>query len=422
MTPSRKPGVFLGCLLLAAAGSAAALEPAYLDEVPSPERVLRDFKGEDRLDTLALQLGALARLNRIVVEMAGARYYTPGQYPTPDEARILQAIRAASEPLAAEAQGSFDPALTGADTPRAEWRRSVDRYRNSADVYDRLMDLYFSAQFREAHGARLAERGATIDAARTAEERGRRALAGEAEPVAPKDRTWAVVVAGAMLLLLVLGNLHLLLPIRVGASDPHVLRIGRKRYRLNWARGIVTDYAKRDEVKESWYTRRNSRGEEEQHRTITTTQHERFVLAGPSPAEMHVTSVSGVQRLHERFEGRAGHDVTAVWVALKGGGRHLCFYDWTRNAFVAHQATWGVLDDITSLRHWTVVPAAVLGGVIGATTGAFGFLQTPGFPTIAGATVAALAWFIGFRLLAWRRRATFERDVLASLIPRLGNA
>ena len=248
---TRRPAIFLGCLLLVALNTAAALEPPYLDEMPNPQRVLRDFKGRDRLDTLALQLGALARLSRIVVEMAGTRYYTPGQYPTADEARILQAIRAASEPLLAEAEGTFDPKLTGADTPRAEWRRSVARYRESAEVYQRLMDLYFSPQFRKLHGAMLAERGATIDNARAAQERGRRALAGEPEPIAPKDWTWALVLAGAMLLLLVLGNLHLLLPMRIGASDPHVLRVGLKSYRLDWVAGVVTVYSKKDEVKQA---------------------------------------------------------------------------------------------------------------------------------------------------------------------------
>jgi hypothetical protein len=421
MTPSHKAGVLLGCLLLAASGSAAALEPAYLDEMPSPERVLRDFKGEDRLDTLALQLGAMARLNRIVVEMAGARYHTPGQYPTPDEARILASIRAASEPLAAEAEATFDPALTGADTPRAEWRRSVARYRNSGDVYDRLMELYFSPQFRDAHGASLAERGATIDAARDAEERGRRALAGEPEPVAPKDRTWALVFGGAMLLWLVLGNLHLLLPIRVDASDPHVLRIGLKRHRLGSATGVLTDYAKKDEVKEVVYTRRNARGDEEHHSTYSTTHHESFVLAGPSPAEIHVASVAAVQRLYDRFDGRAGNRVTAVWASLKDADRYLRFYDWTRNAVVEHQATWGALEEMTPLRYWTVVPAAVLGAVIGATTGTFGSRDAPEFSAVATAAVAALAWYIGCRLLAWRRRATFARE-LTPLIQRLGNA
>ena len=70
-------------------------------------------------------------------------------------------------------------------------------------------------------------------------------------------------------------------------------------------------------------------------------------------------------------------------------------------------------------RKWN--PAA-LGAVIGATTGIFGFLQTPGFPSIAGALFAALAWYIGFRVLAWRRRTAFARDELAPFIQRLGTA
>jgi len=67
----------LACLCLMAL-PCAALEPAYLGDMPDPVRVTRDFAGEDRLDTLALQVAALSRLNRILLEMAGQRRYQPG--------------------------------------------------------------------------------------------------------------------------------------------------------------------------------------------------------------------------------------------------------------------------------------------------------------------------------------------------------
>ena len=226
----------------------AALEPAYLSEMPDPKRVPQDFVGADRLDTLALQIAALGRLSRIVVEMAGDRYHTPGQYPTPDEQRVLNSIRAVSEPLGAEAEATFDPKLTGADTPRAEWRRKVSRYQASPELYTQLMERYFSPAFSDAHLASLADKDATLHAVREQEARGRRALAGEPEPVPARDYTLPLAIGAAMSLLVVLGNLHLLRRIRISARDPHVLRVGLKRHRLDWATGVVTSY--------SWHRRR----------------------------------------------------------------------------------------------------------------------------------------------------------------------
>ena len=81
-----------------------------------------------------------------------------------------------------------------------------------------------------------------------------------------------------------------------------------------------------------------------------------------------------------------------------------------------------MLERLTPLRPWTVVPAFVLGWIVGDVTGVFGFLKTPGFPALAMALLAALAWLIGFRVLAWHRRRTFARDELTSLVARLGDA
>src|SRR6266540_89693 len=81
--------ISLSGLLLLAPLPCRALEPDYLREWPDPQRVIQDIKGKDRMDTLARQSGALIRLRLIVKEMAGARYHTPGQYPTADERRIL---------------------------------------------------------------------------------------------------------------------------------------------------------------------------------------------------------------------------------------------------------------------------------------------------------------------------------------------
>ena len=80
--------VTLGLALVAQ--TSGALEPPYLDEWPDPERVVQDFRGDDELDTLARQIGALRRLNTMLRDLAGDRESTDAF--TPDEMRIMQAI------------------------------------------------------------------------------------------------------------------------------------------------------------------------------------------------------------------------------------------------------------------------------------------------------------------------------------------
>ena len=162
------------------------------------------------------------------------------------------------------------------------------------------MDRYFSPAFRDAHRASMASKDAAVSAVRNQEARGRRALAGEPEPLPEKDRTKALAFGAAMILLLALGNLHLLRRIRVGAKDPHVLRVGLKRYRLDWATGVVADYRQREEVKETVYVRKDARGNEVRNSGFTTHRYEDFVLDGSAgPEEIHVLRVfDGMAGLH----------------------------------------------------------------------------------------------------------------------------
>lgn len=116
---------FIGCLLLATVRPANAVEPAYLADWPSVERVLADHQGADRSDTLARQMAALHQLSQSIDELAGPRRWREGY--TPDELRLRSLYEAAAERIRDEAHAKLPnelgPGFHGpfAKAPLREW-------------------------------------------------------------------------------------------------------------------------------------------------------------------------------------------------------------------------------------------------------------------------------------------------------------
>ncbi len=92
-----------------------SLHPAYLSEMPAPERVLREVKGSDADDTVARQLGALLQFNKMIEDMAWEleRRYTDAL--TGDEQRLRAEYMAAFKQLRATVQDKTFRALRGYD-------------------------------------------------------------------------------------------------------------------------------------------------------------------------------------------------------------------------------------------------------------------------------------------------------------------
>ena len=113
-----------------------------MSEFPDPQRVIEDFQGADRLDTLALQMAALTRLNRFVPEMAGPRYNTARAINTrqPTSNACRNAIHAAATPLDAEVGALLGTGPRPPGTPRGEWYAKFEAYQYSDELYQRLMD------------------------------------------------------------------------------------------------------------------------------------------------------------------------------------------------------------------------------------------------------------------------------------------
>jgi len=92
-----------------------SMKPAYLSEMPSPERVMREVKGSDADDTVARQLGALLQFNKMIEDMAWEleRRYTDAL--TGDEQRLRTEYMSAFKQLRATVPDKTFKALRGYD-------------------------------------------------------------------------------------------------------------------------------------------------------------------------------------------------------------------------------------------------------------------------------------------------------------------
>ncbi len=384
------------CLVVSPAG---ALDPAYLGELPDPLRITRDFQGTDRLDTLALQVAALTRLNRLVTEMAGDRYYTPRKFPTPDETRVIAAIRAAATPLGAEAEATFDPKARGADTPRAQWRRKVAAYERSDELYARLMQLYFSPAFRDAHAVKLVAKSDAQSAARADLERGRRELAGEREPALVASHALELWIGVAALALLVLGSLKLLRVPTISVRAPYRFRVGLARHTIEATTGMIANYTHREvigkqpvQIYDPGYVR--------QSRDVTMEAYEDFTLDEAGRSEpIHLAAFYPYAGLPV-FVQNVGQRTTALWATIGRERRYLLFHG--QRGPERHGAGKATLAQLFPRPTWTVVPALVLGFVVGD------LVVATEFSGALAVFVALAVWGGLMKFLTWHRSGAFE--------------
>ena len=365
--------------LLGLARNAAAADPSYLAGFPDPQRITQDFKGKDRLDTLALQVAALTRLDLIVTQMAGNRRYTP------DEKRVTAAIRSAAERLAAEAEAAFDPNARGTNSPREQWRAKVRAYDNEA-THARLMQLYFTPAFRAELTAKLQARDA----------RGKRAP--DAKP-APSGKVREALVGATMLVLCVLGGYRLLRRPTVTTTAPHRLRVGFRRYTIAAATGTIANYSHR-EVK--------GRQDFSSNATDTGRSYfveERFTLDGPQRREaFHLVSYSQVE---PRLGNRVGQQATVLWTTKAGARLFLSIYVHGERDAERLGAATVTSQELLSRPWWTIVPAVVLAYVIGDLT------VGSEYSGAIGGLIAMVVWEIVVRVLLTSR----SRSLLDHVVP-----
>jgi len=80
--------VFALAFCIVAGGQSSATNPAYLSEMPSPDRVMREVQGTDAMDTSARQMGALWQLYKMIADMVYGLEHRYENKLTPDENRL----------------------------------------------------------------------------------------------------------------------------------------------------------------------------------------------------------------------------------------------------------------------------------------------------------------------------------------------
>jgi tetratricopeptide (TPR) repeat protein len=149
------------------------MQPAYLSEMPSVERVKAEIRGKDRLDTAARQMGAFWQLRRIIELLAGPRIYRGA---TPDENRLIGAY---NNGYASVAQ-PIERTLPRSDRPA--WFDLHTKYELDAAFREELLNRFFSQRFRDTFRQAVAQEIAR-QRARAAQQRT------QSRPVIPARRS-----------------------------------------------------------------------------------------------------------------------------------------------------------------------------------------------------------------------------------------
>lgn len=409
-----------------------AQEANYLAEMPASQRVIADFAGgRDELDTLARQTGALQRLHRMVGELGGRRYATQGA--TPAERTRQQDYAEAAGLLRQRALDRFGAGPHAINSPRARWVGSVDRYERSGDVYTTLL-AYFSPAVQAQHRAQMAAMGQAQAEGRALINQGLRELGGETgsewEQQSPESRQGAIAWISLLSLLLGLGILRELLPVKVTGGTIPSLRVGLRRYRLNTVTGTLGNWRAELKSTTTFWERHEAGGGVRRWTTNESVMTEHFDLDGPQG-----TGNVQIAHLVPPFPRTAEQHADLVSQSLLGSlqGQPLSMLlvtrRWRRRGttvmfrrpggeYVATALTDPVVDRLVSVRAWTFWPAAMLGFVIAASTGVLsGVLggTSPNLRGMFGFFIAGLLWFGLFAMASHIRGKRFT----ARQLPRL---
>ncbi len=113
---------------------AQTLNPWYMHEMPSVERVMKDTQAGDPVETAARQMGAFLQLKKIIEDAAGPRFFSRTNGLTPDELRIRQGYYTAYYQISQS-------------KPEYKTLSAMRGYDISPQFRDELFHRYFSAAF-----------------------------------------------------------------------------------------------------------------------------------------------------------------------------------------------------------------------------------------------------------------------------------
>ncbi len=128
--------------------------PAYLKQMPEPDRVMADIQGADSLDTAARQAAALNRLSDVVMRLSGQADTPGGPRLTAEESRVYSGYRNAALSVDLTVYRSIDPdneQRSDDNSQRNQWNRLRDRYAEDDAFISALLQRYLTPDLQEKY-------------------------------------------------------------------------------------------------------------------------------------------------------------------------------------------------------------------------------------------------------------------------------
>lgn len=353
----RLPHAVAALLLLLASFTAGALEPAWLDEMPSIERVLRDTVGGDPLDTKALQAAAFSHLRKAIEDL-GDRRRVSGYLP--DEKRLIEAYGGRYFQLQEEAKALTGPPDGTSDSPWARWLAQEGRYERDQAVRAEILTRYLSAETRTRLNVTNAATDARVRESRREIMRGLGHEVSFWDEMEPQEQQQALGFATVMLALFGVLMIREMRTFGLRRSDPMTLQTGFRRYALRIATGIVENYAKWVDTTKTTTVTRHETGQTSTSVSYRSVTHEVFTLRwNGGEHAVHV--------LNAHLDVANGSLVTAVWGVRprKDSGDYFIFFDRSTGRRLP---IIGALQAAMMPTRWLMLPTLLAAMVVSAAT------------------------------------------------------
>ncbi len=145
--------------------------PAFLEQMPAPDRVIADTRGSDELDTAARRVAALNRLIDVVINLSGHADDPGGPHLTTEEMHLNGRYAGASSSLLTAVYRSIDPdgkQRFEENSNRNQWNRLRDRYSDDDAFTGALLQRYLTPDLREKYLAHMRQTRQDIQKLQTA--------------------------------------------------------------------------------------------------------------------------------------------------------------------------------------------------------------------------------------------------------------
>jgi len=155
------------CLWAAPASAKVPDAPAYLKQMPEPQRVIADIRGSDALDTAARQVAALNRLIDVNIALSGHADDPGGPHLTTEEMQVNGRYAGAASSIYTGVYRSLDPDNKGQvneNSSRNRWNRLRDRYYNDDAFISALLKRYLTPGLKEQYLGQLQQTRQKIQA------------------------------------------------------------------------------------------------------------------------------------------------------------------------------------------------------------------------------------------------------------------